>query len=153
MNWSVNERSAVHPFASHADHAHWVTLTCFKRCLVYPHIPSLARRDQAGGSAFSWLRVILDLASRVAVEHPSAFGLLVSRGTLLTAKPTEIGNRDCAGGKQVLWRRRVSVVLDIGSCQHFPALFTNDVRKALLHTAERCASPNAAGETGGAQTR
>jgi hypothetical protein len=25
---------------------HWVTLTCFKRCLLYSHVPSLARRDQ-----------------------------------------------------------------------------------------------------------
>ena len=24
---------------------HWVTLTCFKRCLLYSHIPSLARRE------------------------------------------------------------------------------------------------------------
>ena len=26
---------------------HWVTLTCFKRCLLYSHVPSLARREQA----------------------------------------------------------------------------------------------------------
>src|SRR5690349_12053926 len=25
---------------------HWVTLTCFKRCLLYSHIPSLSRREQ-----------------------------------------------------------------------------------------------------------
>ena len=25
---------------------HWVTLTCFQRCLLYSHVPSLARRDQ-----------------------------------------------------------------------------------------------------------
>jgi hypothetical protein len=25
---------------------HWVTLTCFKRCLLYSHVPSLARREQ-----------------------------------------------------------------------------------------------------------
>jgi len=24
---------------------HWVTLTCFKRCLLYSHVPSLARRE------------------------------------------------------------------------------------------------------------
>ncbi len=24
---------------------HWVTLTCFKRCLLYPHVPRLARRE------------------------------------------------------------------------------------------------------------
>jgi hypothetical protein len=30
---------------------HWVTLTCFKRCLLYSHIPSLARREQPAGSA------------------------------------------------------------------------------------------------------
>ncbi len=24
---------------------HWVTLTCFKRCLLYPHVPSLSRRE------------------------------------------------------------------------------------------------------------
>jgi hypothetical protein len=28
---------------------HWVTLTCFKRCLLYSHVPSFARRDQAMG--------------------------------------------------------------------------------------------------------
>src|SRR5438552_16228466 len=26
---------------------HWVILTCFKRCLLYSHFPSLARRDHA----------------------------------------------------------------------------------------------------------
>src|SRR5881394_702653 len=30
---------------------HWVTLTCFKRCLLYSHVPSLARREQMPGSA------------------------------------------------------------------------------------------------------
>src|SRR5204863_7392673 len=37
---------------------HWVTLTCFKRCLLYSHVPSLARREQANsiGSSFSTTR-------------------------------------------------------------------------------------------------
>jgi hypothetical protein len=26
---------------------HWVSLTCFKRCLLYSHVPSLARREHA----------------------------------------------------------------------------------------------------------
>ena len=26
---------------------HWVTLTCFKRCLLYSHAPDLSRREQA----------------------------------------------------------------------------------------------------------
>ena len=25
---------------------HWVTLTCFKRCLLYSHVPSLSRREK-----------------------------------------------------------------------------------------------------------
>jgi hypothetical protein len=28
---------------------HWVTLTCFKRCLLYSHVPSLSRREQLAG--------------------------------------------------------------------------------------------------------
>ena len=36
---------------------HWVTLTCFKRCLLYSHVPILARREQTLLDAliFNWL--------------------------------------------------------------------------------------------------
>ena len=40
-------------FADSRPLTHWVTLTCFKRCLLHSHIPSLSRREQATGSAFS----------------------------------------------------------------------------------------------------
>lgn len=30
---------------------HWVTLTYFKRCLLYSYVPSLSRRDQSLASA------------------------------------------------------------------------------------------------------
>ena len=95
---------------------------------------------QAPGSAISWFWVILDLPSCIAIEHPSALGLLVTRGALLAAKPAEVGHRDGASSKQFIWRRRVSVALGVSSCQQFPALFTNDVRKAPFHHAERSAS-------------
>src|SRR5437667_5252505 len=33
---------------------HWVTLTCFKKCLLYAHVPSFAPFEQAAVSAHHW---------------------------------------------------------------------------------------------------
>jgi hypothetical protein len=36
-------------FESFRPLTHWVTLTCFKRCLLYSHVPSLSRREHVPG--------------------------------------------------------------------------------------------------------
>ena len=74
---------------------HWVTLTSFKSCQLYSHVPSLSRREEQPCSSLARVRFNAGGQPGQLERCPSPRSFLAGRGTKIITEPHNPGRRSC----------------------------------------------------------